>query len=294
MRENPAGNRKLTDEQAVAIRVAYRAGWSSYQLAKQYGLSQPGIQSVVQGSVYKKAGGPITWPGQRATVGKCRVCGQPFTFTTRYRPRACSPECVRERLRRSKLKRPPDLTDARLQELYWGRNMTAPEIARLYDDAFSKDAVQLWLIAANIPRRASHSRTLSSCAVLGCEQPIHKLWNGHVWYGRLCKPHLYERDTRRRHFYEDQIFQQRGGELALAVARLLAGLPDSVRQDAEADIMVAVLSGEFALPLTRESVKPYIAKAFRENADAWRFLSLAAPVAAGDDVQTWGERLGLT
>lgn len=294
MRENPAQNRKLTDEQAVAIRVAYAGGCSSYKLATQYGLSQAGISSIVQGSVYKKAGGPITWPGQRKSVAKCRVCGVQILFSGRYRPRTCSSTCVRESIRRSKIKRPSDLTDARLQELYWGRNMTAPEIARLYDGAFSKDSVQLWLIAANIPRRRSNWRQLSSCAIEGCEKGIHKLWNGKLWYGRLCKEHLRERDTRRRHFYENQAFEQRGRELATVVARLLVGLPDSVRYDAEADIMVAVLSSELLPPLTRESVKPYIAKAFRENADAWKFISLAAPTREGDDAQTWGERLGLT
>lgn len=358
--------RKLTDEQVATIRVQYARGYkSSYQLAAEHVVTQGTIIGVVQGSTYKSAGGPITWPGRydqavaaafgaiiasrvrsrqtppkgknhgrcwdiectkpiatsgwaqrmhlcvdcfringgkqgRHRAGKlrtlrCRVCRNPFTVylsPEQPRPRTCSPRCAIKSSADARRKRPHDLTDDRLYELYWGQNLTAPEIAARYDDAFSKDSVLLWLHAAGIRPRRRTSRTYTTCVVEGCAQPIKKLFNGRVWYGRLCADHLRERDTRRRHYYEAQLNEQRGSDLSNQIRRLLWGLPESVKADAEQEIVIAVLSGEIT-DVTRDSIKPYVARVFRENADAYKFVSLAAPTRAGEEAQTWGERLGI-
>lgn len=226
----------------------------------------------------------------------CRVCRQRFSTylpPSKARPKTCGPHCGSLLSAGKRSKRPIDLTDERLYELYWGKDMTAPEISALYGEAFTKDSVILWLTAANIPRRRQNWRTKTSCIVDGCDQPILKRWNGKQWYGRLCKTHWNERDSRRQKFFHEEAISQSGQALQMEIRRLTNGLPDAVRLDAESEIMVAALSGDVALPLTRESVKPYIAQVFRANADAWKFLSLSAPTRDGDDAQTWGERLGL-
>lgn len=228
---------------------------------------------------------------------RCRACRRWFQRVLtpgEYKPRYCSDVCVAKGVASQKVKRPKELSDELLGELYWGQDKTTREIAARFGSGFSPSAVRLWLIAANIPLRRAGSRTYTRCVVDGCGADIHKLFNGERWYGRLCKKHLTERDMRRRHFYEDQMYQQRGSELAVSIRRLLIGLPESVKQDAEADIMVAVLSGEIAAPLTHENTKPYIVKVFKENANAWKFISIAASAPGGEGTQTWGERLGLS
>lgn len=346
----------LTDEQVVKIRHEYARGYkSSYQLGAEYGKTQAAIFAIVQGSVYKHAGGLITWPDGQGTaqgfsrplppgkvrghcwdvacskpialsgwaqrmhmcedcfringgkknrdrLGKtltltCRVCGERFSKYVRRsatRPRCCSQACALTLSAQSRAKRPSALTAAALYEWYWGRGHTLREIAAAFGGTFSPDAVRLWLIADAIPLRAPNWRTHAYCMVDGCGLPIEKHWNGKVWYGRLCLAHYHERETRRRHQYEAEIVEARGQELAREVQRFLAGLPESVKTDAAQEIILAVLSQELSLPLTQESIKPYIVAAFKNNADAFRFISLSAPTHEGDDAQSWGAKLGLT
>lgn len=57
-----AGNRKLTEAQVVEIREAHAAGRSQSQLARDHGMTQAAISSVVLGRSYPEAGGPIRKP----------------------------------------------------------------------------------------------------------------------------------------------------------------------------------------------------------------------------------------
>lgn len=227
----------------------------------------------------------------------CRQCHQPFTYyvkTGAYRPRTCSQQCGAQYGARKRVKRPPDLSRDRLYELYWGQDLTTAEIAAKWEGLFDRTTVVLWLKADAIQRRPSHTRRATACVVLGCHAPIHTLWNGHVFYGRLCREHLNARSRERARIYESQRANEGGANLLRAAALLLSGLPADVKAEAEQEIVLAALSQELALPLTKESVKPYIVRAFRENANAFQFLSLAAPTSSDEGAQTWGERLGLS
>jgi hypothetical protein len=342
--------RKLTDEQARTIRVMYARGYKSgYQLAAQYGVTQAAIQSVVQFSVYKTAGGPRTWPGEneppsgyargqcrdkaarclkpiadsgwaqrmhlcercyrlsghkcgRERTGKvgpltCCVCRNKFT---KYRApsknpaRVCSDECRRKHIAQTKLKRPAEMTSHRLYELYWGRNRTTREIATMLGTGLHPSTIRLWLIADGTPLRANQWRRYSHCAIEGCSEPIQKRWNGIRHYGRLCREHWNQRDATRAKIYQHEIHEERGKELLAAIATLLRGLPESVKADVESELVLAVLAGDFALPLTPESIKPYIASAFREYADGFGTISIDTPApGAEDDRYTWAEKLKL-
>lgn len=99
---------------------------------------------------------------------------------------------------------------------------------------------------------------------------------------------------RRRHFFEAQRTEAIGAHLLRDIAQFVAGLPDVIRTDVEQEVVLAALTGVIKLPVTKESVQPYIVHAFRENADVWRFVSLAAPTHADEGAQTWGQRLGIT
>lgn len=231
---------------------------------------------------------------------KCRVCGVKFPYYVKksaYRPRACSNKCgwvLSSRAAAKRAKRPKDLTDDKLHLLYWGQNMTAPEITAIYEKKFHWSNVIRWLKQASIPRRRSTSRTYTHCVVEGCNEPRFTLkqQSGRP-YGRLCHQHHNEREARNARLFKQYKAEQHGDVLVRQITKLLEGLPDSVKTDALQEITLAVLCGALALPLTRESVKPYIAQMFRENADAYKFLSLAAPTRDEEGAQTWGERLGL-
>lgn len=227
----------------------------------------------------------------------CAVCAKAFTYYVvgrGYRPRCCSHECGVILSARGRVKRPAELTPDRLYEMYWGRNHTLREIAARFDSAFSPDAVRLWLIADGVSLRAKNWRKQTACIFEGCGAPIFKRWNGRTRYGRHCKEHFYQLSNQRRHIYERQAAEQGGHDLMLQIGRLIAGLPEAVKVDVQQELVLAVLSGDLALPLTRESVKPYVTRMFKENADAYGMISLAAPTREGDDAQTWGERLGLS
>lgn len=232
--------------------------------------------------------------GKTITI-TCRVCREKFTRYVRpseKRPRYCSRLCCDAVASERHRKRPLELTDDRLRELYVEQNMTAKEIADKFGNVFTKHAVQLWVIAAKIPRRTH--RTYSVCVADGCTAAVYKLFNGIRWYGRLCKEHLREREKARTQARDAALIERTGDALAREIHQLLAGLPDAVRLDAESEIMLAVLSRSLPLPLSAASVKPFIARSFKENANAYDFVSINAPVRQGDDVQTWGERLGLS
>lgn len=229
---------------------------------------------------------------------RCPICGasvQYYYTPGRWTPKTCSsPECRARQLATSKSKRPIDLTNERLRELYVVQNMTAPEISALYGNTFTKHSVQLWLIAADIPRK-TRRRTVSQCIWPGCNRAVDQKWNGVVWYGRHCRQHQNQRDRATARKREHLESETRGELLASIIHRLLAGLPDSVRRDAEGDITLAVLDRTLDInDLNAVTVKPFITRAFRENADQYRFLSIQAPCADGEGVQTWGQRLGLS
>lgn len=237
-----------------------------------------------------------TREGKRRTF-TCRVCRMKFEYYVSpngYHPRTCSHRCSAKDSAAKRSLRPSTLTRDVLYELYWGQNLTAADIAKRLGIGVTAGGVRHWLVSDDIPRRAPNWRRYAHCAVEGCERPKHQAFNGIRWYGRLCKEHWRERDMRRRRFYQEQIQREQGGDMMTMIARFTAGLPESVKRDAESEIMIAALSMELPLPLSRESVKPLIAKVFRENADAYKFVSLAAPTREGEGVQTWGERLGIS
>ena len=54
--------RRLTDEQVIAIRVAYASGVKGIVLAKQYEVSKSTISWIACGKLYSEVGGPIAPP----------------------------------------------------------------------------------------------------------------------------------------------------------------------------------------------------------------------------------------
>lgn len=178
--------------------------------------------------------------------------------------------------------------------MYWGQNLTAREIADRVGE-FNFTTVLRWLRVDGTARRAGHWRTYDGCIIEGCGLPTKYLrQQDGTPYGRYCRDHQRQRETRRHQIYNARIMEEGVQLLMKQAARLLAGLPESVKTDAQQEIVLAALSGELPVPLTRESVKPYITKTFRENADAWKFLSLQAPTSTDEGAQTWGDRLGLS
>lgn len=244
----------------------------------------------------KKCGRPQTGKHMRLT---CRVCRKKFEYYVRpnYRPKCCSLKCGHVYMGRSKSARPKWLTKDRLYEMYWGQNKTAPEIVKSLGLRLHSTSVIFWLKKDGTPRRVSNWRTYTHCIVDGCGRPRFEL-RQHVTgrpYGRLCKEHYNEREARNARIWKHQQHEQRGKELTTMIRRLLTGLPDSVRADAESEIVLAVLSGELVLPLTGESVKPFITKAFHDCADQFGtvYLDTPAPGSDGEDWYTWGHKLGL-
>lgn len=243
----------------------------------------------------KKCGRP---PSGKVRSFKCRVCGQEFTQYVKasgYRRRCCSTKCGAKFAGRNKSQRPKELTPDRLYEMYWGENKTAPEIVRAMGLRVHWTSVIFWLKQDGTPRRASNWRTYTHCIVEGCGQPRHALrqQDGRP-YGRLCKAHYNEREARNARIWKQRQHEERGQELTVMIRRLLVGLPDSVRSDVEGEIVLAVLAGECALPLSRESVKPYIAAAFREYADGFGSISIDTPAPGAEDGSyTWADKLGL-
>lgn len=228
---------------------------------------------------------------------RCRVCRQRFTIylrPSRSHPKTCSAKCGVQLSAISRCQRPADLTADRLYALYWGQGLTSQEIANRLGH-ISKDAVRLWLLADGTPRRISRRRRLSCCMVQGCGAPIaeRRAWYG-KGYGRLCQQHHREREHRRYQFYKEQQVSRQNHEMVRHVRGFLSGLPDSVRSDAEQEVVLALLLGDLAPPLTLELVKPYITRAFKMAADGYRTISLDAPTKSDDNAQTWGQRLGVS
>lgn len=251
-------------------------------------------------SCFKRDGGKKCGRVPRGVVKtlKCRVCGVKFPYYVKksaYRPKCCSHKCGYIFAGRNKSGRPKDLTTEKLNELYWGQNKTAPEIAALYANKFHWSSVILWMRQDGLLRRVSNWRTYTHCIVDGCGEPRFVLRQHKTGrpYGRLCHQHHNERETQSSRMYLKHKAERRGQLLVVQIEKFLVGLPDSVKTDALQEITLAVLCGTLPLPLTQESIKPYIAQMFRENADAYKFLSLAAPTRDEEGAQTWGERLGL-
>jgi hypothetical protein len=243
----------------------------------------------------KKCGRP---PSGRIKEFTCAVCGVAFTHYVKksgYKPKCCSNKCGAAFAGRNKSTRPIDLTADRLHELYWGQNMTMPEIVKALGLECHWTAVRFWMLQDNIPRRASNWRTYTHCIVEGCGQPRHELHqqDGRP-YGRLCKVHYNEREARNARILKQRQHEERGQELTAMIRRLLAGLPSSVKSDVEGEIVLAVLAGELTLPLTRDRVKPYITAAFRDYADGFGSVSLDTPAPGAEDGSyTWADKLGL-
>lgn len=242
----------------------------------------------------KKCGRPRS--GWMANL-TCKICRKKFQYYIKdsgYRPKCCSQACGAVLSAKKRSKRPKALTADVLYDMYWGQNLTMPEIVAKLRLRVHWSVVRNWLMEDGTSRRASNWRTHTCCIVENCGQPIHylKQQDGRP-YGRLCKEHHNEREARNARIQKEELAEAQGAGLTEQANRLLVGLPESVKTDALQEIVVAVLSCELALPLTRESVKPFITRAFKENADAWKFLSLAAPTREEEGSQTWGERLGL-
>lgn len=244
----------------------------------------------------KKCGRPRT--GVTKTI-TCRVCRKKFQYYVKpnYRPRTCSHVCGWKFAGQNKVKRPKSLTKDALYELYWGRNMTAPEIVVALSLKVHQTVIIQWLKKDGTPRRVSNWRTYTHCVIEGCGAPRFALkqQDGRP-YGRLCHTHYCEREARNARIKKKEMIERNGGELVRIIGSLLAGLPDSVKQDAESEIVLAVLSGDLLPPITGVMVKPFITKAFSEYADQYGSLSLdmPAPGSDGDDGYTWGQRLGLS
>lgn len=54
-----AGRRKLIDRQARIIRHAFAGGCTKAALAREFHISAPMVTLIVEGFVYRDAGGPI-------------------------------------------------------------------------------------------------------------------------------------------------------------------------------------------------------------------------------------------
>lgn len=169
----------------------------SPQLGRKY--SEPRKQRLRESIARLKAEGRRfgSPPDPRTRVEKrtCQLpsCGKEFEFRIRpktdsFRGRYCCQKHAVKHLSIERIKVPADFD--LLHDLYVVKNMTTPEIGKLF--GVGHHAVRHRLIDVGIrPRKVGISR-YTTCIEDGCNLPVHRIQhktNG-SWYGRRCYEHF--------------------------------------------------------------------------------------------------------
>lgn len=91
------GNRRLTDETVVAIRVSRSEGESEDSIADRFGIKPSTVGAIAKGACRKRAGGPLTiLRGRRATNGNTISDSTAVEIIRRKREGQSNPKIARE------------------------------------------------------------------------------------------------------------------------------------------------------------------------------------------------------